>query len=80
MADLTDKEILDMELGGIRVRDMTALTFLNYLAGKMNGVNAYSAATVELTALIASPPISRNMPDEEKVRNLRRLLAIGVTL
>lgn len=80
MTGLTDKEILDMELGGVRVRDMTSLTFLQYIAGKINGVAAYKAAAVELAALVASPPIGRKMPDEEKVRNIRRLLDLGVTI
>lgn len=77
---MTDKEILDMELGGQKVRDMTSTAFIGYIAGKIDGAPAYRASTVELTALVASPPISRAMPDEEKVRNIRRLLDIGIAL
>jgi len=71
--DKTDKEMLDSVLGGVVVRDMSAITFLHYIAAKLNGVKTYSAANQELIQLIANPPLSRFMPEEEKCRILRKL-------
>lgn len=75
-----DKEILDLELGGVRMRDMSAISFLHWLAKKIDGVPSYSAANQELVAAVAAPPLSNNMPDDEKVRLCRKLQAIGIEL
>lgn len=77
---MTDKEILDMTLGGITVRDMSAITFLGWLAGKLNGVPAYKAANQELVGLISQPPISRVMPEMEKCRIIRQLIELEVPI
>ena len=73
---LTDKEILDSVVGGMIMRDMTAITFLHWISAKLNGVKAYSAVNQELIQLIANPPLGRIMPEEEKCRIFRRLQTI----
>lgn len=76
----TDKEILDHELPGAgTIRTITAITFTGWLAGKINGLPAYKAATVELTALVSSPPLG-TMPELEKVKVVRKLLELGVVV
>ena len=77
---MENKDILDTVAGGIPIRDMSAITFVNWVSSKIDGMPAYKAATTELAALVAQPPMSRIMPDEEKCRIVRRLLELGVTL
>ena len=73
---LTDKEILNSTVGGMVLRDMTAITFLHWVAAKLNGVKAYSAANQELIQMIANPPLGRTMPEEEMCRIFRVLQSI----
>lgn len=73
---LTDKEILDATLGGMVVREMSAISFLHWVSAKLNGVKAYTAANQELVQLIANPPMSRLMPEEEKCRIFRKLQSL----
>lgn len=77
---MTDKEILDLEVGGMKISDMTAITFLNMMSDKLNGVPAYKAANQELLGLISNPPMSRVMADPEKCRIIRKLLELDVKL
>lgn len=75
---MSDKEILDLELGGQTIREMTALSFLQWLAKKANGLPSYDAATQEIRLAATAVPMSRTMPDEEKCRLVRKLLALNV--
>lgn len=77
---MTDKEILDTVLGGVTVRDMTAITFLGWMANKLNGAPAYKAANQELIGLIGQPPMSASMPDMEKCRIIRRLMEMDIEI
>lgn len=77
---MQDKEILDLVLGGVRLGDMTALTFLQYVSKKINGVAAYSAANQELAMAVSFAPPSNNMSDTEKIRLVRKMLAIGIQI
>ena len=72
----SDKDILDSKLGGVVLRDMTSITFLHWLSGKLNGVKTYSAVNQELIGFIKNPPMSRVMPEEEKLRIIKRLQTI----
>ena len=76
---MKDAEILDFVAGGIAIKDMTALTFLGYIARKIDGLPAYKADMVELRGAVASPPYGV-MPEGEKVRLIRKLLNLDVTL
>ncbi len=73
-------DILDMNIGGIIMRDMTAITFLQFLAKKLNDVKAYSPEIVALTHLVRNPPMSRLMPNDEKIRIIRLLKKNGITI
>ena len=78
--DITDKEILDSVVGGQSIKEMTAITFFAFLADKMNGLSTYTAANQELSLAIQNPPMTRFYPEIEKVRLIRKLLSLGVTL
>jgi hypothetical protein len=75
----TDKEILDFPMGGTTVRDLGSLSFLGFIANKLNGVPVYRAATQELLGLVSNPPIGR-LPEGERVRIIRKLLEIVETI
>lgn len=75
----TDKEILDYVLPGsnITVRDFPSLSFMSFIANKLDGLPTYKAATQELLGLVRSAPLGR-MPDDEKVRILRKLFELDI--
>ena len=77
--DSTDKEILDTSIGGQILRDMSGISFTGWVAGKINGLPAYKASVVELTALVKSPPLGR-LPEEEKIKIVRKLIELEVPL
>lgn len=73
-------DILDMNVGGTTLRDMSAMTFYQWMVKKLNEVPAYSADVVELTMLISSPPMSKTVPNDEKIRIIKKLQRIGVKI
>lgn len=78
--DSSDKEILDYKIDeNITIRDISAMTFLAWLAGKLNGVQAYSAAAQELRMAV-SGSVYGTMPELEKVRLVRKLLTLDVSV
>ena len=78
--EYSDKELLDTELGGITLRDMGAMTFMGWLANRLNGAQTYRAETQELLAAVSAPPMGRVIGDGEKIRLVRKLLAINIPL
>lgn len=75
----SDIEILETVLGGIRLKDMSALTFFGWLANKLNGVAITNEPKLnELRAAIANPPMMPRVADETKIKYVRNLLAIGI--
>lgn len=78
--EITDAQILDLVLGGQTLREMTAITFLGCIANKLNGVPTYRADTQELLMAVSHAPSSRFMPDDEKVRLARKILALNISL
>lgn len=77
--DSQDKEILDCPFAGTTIREVGSMTFMAWVATKMNGVQAYKADTQELLGLISNPPIGK-IPDIEKIRIIRKLLNLGILL
>ena len=80
MSEYQDKDLLDLKLGGQVVRDMSAITFLGWLTNKIDGAPTYKADTQELLAAVSAAPMSRNMADQEKIRLLRKLEALNISL
>lgn len=79
--ELTDIQILELNLGGVLLKDMTALTFFGWLAGKLNNVPITNNPHFnELRAAVAAPPMMPRVADETKIKLVRNLIAIGVTL
>ncbi len=81
MTTLSDIEILEMNLGGVILKDMTALTFFGWLAKKLNGVTITNDPKLnELRMAIANPPMMPKLAEESKIKYVRNLLALGIAL
>lgn len=75
-----DFEILTLEIGGIKIRDMSALTFYQYIAKKLNNTKTYNATVVELTNLVMQAPMSRVLLEDEKIRIIKKLKSLNIEL
>ena len=77
---MEDKNILDHKVGETTIKEMSALSFLQWLANKIDGTRTYSAAATELRMAVQSAPVSRIMPDTDKINYVRKLLSLGITI
>jgi hypothetical protein len=77
---MNEYEILNMTIGGMKLKDASAFSFLQWVGEKINGIQAFSANAVELTSLVRTPPMSRNMSDDKKVEIIRRMIALKIPL
>lgn len=75
----TAKDILDLPLGGTTIREMGSMSFLAWVANRIDGAPTYKAATQELLGLIRNAPIGK-MADEEKIRVVRKLIELEVNI
>ena len=79
--ELTDIQILEMNLGGVMLKDMSALTFFGWLAGKLNNVTITNDPRLnELRMAVASPPMMPKVADETKLKLVRHLIALGILI
>lgn len=79
--ELTDIEILEYNLGGQIVKEMSALSFFGWLAGKLNNVPITNDGRLnELRSAIANPPIMPKVADETKIKLIRNLLALNIAI
>jgi len=77
--EATNKEILDFPLGGHTIRDIGSMSFMSWMAKKLDGVPSYKAATQELLGLLRNAPIGK-MTEEEKIRIVRKLLDLDIQI
>ncbi len=75
----TSKEILDFPIANLTIRSIGSMSFMSWVINKINGAPTYKAATQEILALTKNPPLGR-IPDEEKVRIVKKLLELDITL
>lgn len=81
MENLTDIQILELNLGGVMLKDMTALTFFGWLAGRLNGVTITNDGRLnELRTAIAFPPMMPRVADETKIKYVRHLIALNIPI
>lgn len=73
----SDKEILDYDFGGMTVRDAGSMSFISWIANKLNGVKTYTAATQELLSLVRLPPLGK-MQEGEKIKIVRKMLSLDI--
>lgn len=78
---MSDIEILESVVGGMMIKDMTALTFFGWLANKLNGVQITNDPKLnELRMAVANPPMMPRLADESKIKYCRNLIAIGIKI
>ena len=77
---MNELNILNTKIGETTIKEMSAMSFIQWLAKKLNEVPAYSSVTVELTGLITRPPVSRFMSDDEKIRIVKKLQQLNVEI
>ena len=76
----TNKEILDHSpFGNISIREIGSMTFMSWVANKLNGAPTYKAATQELLALVKNAPIGK-IPEGDKIKIVRKLLDLDVNI
>ena len=74
----TNKDILDYLIApATNIRDLGSISFMAWVATKLNGVQTYKAATQELLMMVRNPVIGK-LPDDEKVNVVKKLLELGV--
>ncbi len=73
----TDIEILERNIGGVLLKDMTALTFFGWLAGRLNNVPITNDPDLnELRMAVAMPPMMGKVADETKIKYVRKLIRL----
>jgi hypothetical protein len=76
----TEIDLLEMDVGGVKIKDMSTLTFFQWVAKKIDGVSAYSASSVELRGLVSNPPMSRFYPEDQKIAVIKKIQGLGVII
>jgi hypothetical protein len=77
---MEDRDILDHNVGGQTIREMSALGFCSWVATKINSLDAYTPAVQELSGLVSNPPLARMMPEQSKLRYVRAMMALGIKI
>jgi hypothetical protein len=83
MEDLTFDQIeniMDLEAGGIKFRDMTAITFKQYVLSKINGMKTYDPKVMEISVFCNSLTMSRTMPLDQKLDLLKKIKNMGLDI
>lgn len=73
-------DILRLDIGGVTLKEASAITFLQWVAKKLNNVATYSATVTELRMLVSNPPMTRLMSEDQKIGIIRKLRSVGVVV
>lgn len=76
---MSDVEILEHVIGGQMIKNMGALSFIGWLAEKLNKQPVNDVVN-ELKIAVNSPPMTGRMSDETKINYVRKLLSIGIAI
>lgn len=76
---MTDLEIVNLVIGGMALKDMSSITFLGWVAKKINNQEQHSPTMSELAMLVAHPPMGK-MSIENKIEIIRKLEKLGITI
>ncbi len=77
--NMTDLEVINLVIGGVPLKDMSSITFLGWVAKKINNQEAHSPVLSELGVLINHPPMGK-MSIENKLEIVRKLEKLGITI
>lgn len=75
----TDYELLSYDLGGVKLTEASTITFLGWVAKKINNVTQNTPAMSELAMMVKNPPIGR-LSDDSKISLIRKMEAAGIEL
>lgn len=76
---MTDFEVIKMNLGGVPLESMSSITFLGWVAKKINNQQTNSPTMSELARLVQNPPMGK-MSIENKLEVIRKLEKLGITI
>lgn len=76
---MTDLELTEFKIGEIAIKDMSSVTFLGWVAKKLNNIEQHSPAMNELMLLVSHPPIGL-MSIENKIDVIRKLEKLGIEI
>ena len=79
MEELKDFSILETPISGITLRDMSAITFVQWAITKVSGCDANDSRVQTITRM-ASGIFGRTMPDEQKLQIVNNLISLGVEI
>ncbi len=76
---MAEYDILTREIGGVTLHDMTAITFVGFIAKKLNNIDTFNADAQALSQMVKNPPMGK-MSDESKLEAVNRLERLGIIL
>jgi hypothetical protein len=71
--------LLDMKVGDMTFREMTRITFNQYVLKKVDGLKTFNYKVQELV-MSCNPSPARFMDDEEKLQKLKKLKELELTI
>jgi hypothetical protein len=74
------EQLLDMKVGNMSFREMTAIGFNQYIMKKLSGLRTYNPRVQELTMVCNVVLPSRQLSEEIKLERLNKLKELGVEL
>jgi hypothetical protein len=75
----TDFEVTQLVIGGMPLKDMSSLTFLGWVAGKINNQETNSPTLSELGMMVVHPPFGK-MSIENKLEVIRKLEKLNIEI
>jgi hypothetical protein len=75
-----EMDILAMDIGGMTLKEASAMSFLQWVAKKLNNMKAYSASATELSMLLSNPPMTRVMSDDQKLEIIAKMKKAGIEI
>lgn len=73
----SDIEILETDVGGQKIKDLSALAFIGFISRKIDG-QISSPAIRELSMLVSAPPLTGRLSDDSKIDMCRKLERVGI--
>ena len=76
---MTDYEVIKCTLGGQLLETMSTITFLGWMAGKLNGLQTTVPGLSELALMVKNPPMGK-LSIETKIEVIRKLEVLGIEI
>ena len=76
---MNDYNLLQFKIAGQSLEETSTMTFLGWVAGKINGQVSNSPTLSELGAMIVHPPMGR-LGIETKVDVIRKMEKLGIEI